>query len=523
MNDITLDLSRLAATVSEHASRIRIPSGREFGHMFYVLLIVYIFCYGRQKRRCKNLDRPLFHWSKRDKFSVRDLLNGGLLILGITGSGKTSSSGKQIASALAHDRNAYGLILAAKPEDLGMWQKIFADAGQSKRLLVFDAEDSPLRFNFLEEAGRRGSTRDIVQCITTIGETLRAGERRGGGENEAFFAAQQERLIHHAVEVLKVARGTVTSADLQQFITAAAHSPDQIKDPAWKSGFHSQCLEAAFNAPKTRQDAHDFDQAADYWLFELPRLADRTRSSILAGVFATLFVFNNGLVHERVSTASNFSFDELRRKRQWLFVNTPPSVLGESGTFIGTGFKYLMQKDILRRTAGAKDPFHVCWCDECQLWTNDADSRYIAQSRSHRGTTVFLTQSLHSFHSAMTGERGKHQALSLLGNFATRVCHALGDIETAEWASNTLGKRLETHVGGSTQPAESAYDELMGYAESTSSFSTQYEPVLQPAVFMNGLRNGGPLNRYRCDAIVIRPGKPFSNGENWLHVTFRQR
>jgi len=523
MSEFNLDLSALTAAISDQASHIRIPSGREFGHMFYVLMIVYIFCYGRQKRRRQNLDRPLFHWSKRDRFSVRDLLNGGLLILGITGSGKTSSSGKQIASALARDRNAYGLILAAKPEDLGMWQKIFADAGQSKRLQVFDAEDSPLRFNFLEEAGRYGSTRDITQTITTIGETLRSGDRRGGGENEAFFAAQQERLLHHAVEVLKVARGTVTSSDLQQFITAAAHSPDQLTDLTWKSGFHSQCLEAAFNAPKTRQGAHDFQQAADYWCSEFPKIAQRTQSSILAGVFGTLFVFNNGMVHERVSSRSNFSFDELRRKRQWLLVNTPLSVLGDSGTFIGTGFKYLIQKDILRRAAGANDPFHVCWCDEANQWCNSFDEKYLCQSRSHRGCTVFLTQSLHSFHSAMAGERGKHQALSLLGNFATRVCHALGDVETAEWASNTLGKRLETHVGGSTQPAESAYDELMGYADSTSSFSTQYEPVLQPAVFMNGLRNGGPLNRYRCDAIVIRPGKPFSNGENWLHVIFRQR
>lgn len=479
----------------------------------------------RRRRRMGhgNLDRELLRWSKVDRFSVRDLLMGGLLCLGITGGGKSTSSGRQIAQALVRDRNTYGLILAAKPEDLAMWTRIFAQAGQRRRLLVFDGDQSPLRFNFLDEAGRQGSTRDIVQCITTIGETLRSTGRRGGGENEAFFVAQQERVIHHAVEVLKLARGTVTASDLQQFISRAARNAEQIQDATWRQGFHSRCLEAAYNARKSRQAQHDFQQAMDFWCGELPAWAERTRSSVLAGVFGTLFVFNSGLVHERVSTTSNFSFDTLRKKRQWLLVNTPSSVYGDNGTFIGTGFKYLMQRHVLRQAARPSDPVHVSWCDEAQQWTNQFDAQYIAQCRSHLGCMVYLTQSVHSFHTSMKGEEGKHQTLSLLGNFGTRIFHALGDVETAEWASSTLGPRLETHIGGSSQPRGSLLSELGGNSSFTSNFSSHYEPILQPNVFMNGLRSGGPGNRFLCDAIVLRPGKPFSNGENWLHVTFSQR
>lgn len=93
----------------------------------------------------KDLDRVLYRWTRPDRFTVRDLLNGGLLIFGITGAGKSSSSGKQIARALVRDRNTWGLILAAKPEELSQWQRIFAESRQSKRLLVIDAEQSPLR------------------------------------------------------------------------------------------------------------------------------------------------------------------------------------------------------------------------------------------------------------------------------------------------------------------------------------------------------------------------------------------
>ena len=405
-----------------------------------------------------------------------------------------------------------------------MWQNTFADSRQSHRLLVFDADKSPLRFNFLEEAGRHGGdTREITKCITTIGESLRGGERGNGGENAAFFVTQQERMIHHAVEILKTARGTVTSADLHQFISSAAHNGQQLADPTWRKGFHSKCIETAFKSEKSSQGAHDLQQAVDYYLQEYPGMADRTRSSILAGVFGTLFVFNNGMVHERVSTASNFSFEDMRRKRQWLLVNVAPSVYGDSGAFIGAGFKYLMQRFVLRTAAKRGDPIHVTWCDEAQSWSNQFDADYIAQCRSHRGCMIYLTQSLQSFKTAMKSDNAEQQTLSLLGNFGHRIVHALGDVETAEWASKALGMKLESHIGGSTQPCESVYDELFGNTQSTSSFSTQYEPVLQPGVFMNGLRSGGPANRFMCDAIVIRPGMPFSTGENWLRVAFSQR
>ncbi|MBY0589145.1 TraM recognition domain-containing protein [bacterium] len=485
-------------------------------------VFVLLCCFA--KGQPGNLDRILFRWTRRDPFRVRDLLNGGILILGITGSGKSSSSGKHIARAVVRDQNSYGLILAAKPDDLAMWQGIFRAAGQSKRLLVFDGDRSPLRFNFLAEASKHGNdSREITKCILMIGESLTRGDRGRGGDNAAFFLAQQERMIHHAVEIIKSATSTVTSSDLQKFIGTAANTDAEVADDTWRNNFHFQCVKVIHARAKNDPLPRDLEQECEYWLTEYPRMASRMRTSIVAGVMATLFVFNNGLVHERVSTNSNFSFDQMRQKRQWLFVNLSPSEYGDSGTFIGAGFKYLMQRHVLRSLAGKGDPFHVCWCDEAQNWTNQFDAEYLAQCRSRQGCMVFLTQSVHSFHTSMRSDDSKHQTLSLLGNFGHRVFHALGDVESAQWASESLGKRIETHFGGSTQPAESIFDDFFGVDRTTSSFNTQYEPVLQPSEFMNRLRTGGPRNRFQCDAVVIRPGMPFSNGENFLFTTFDQR
>jgi hypothetical protein len=52
-------------------------------------------------RKVKDpLDHPLLWLSPSDAFTVRDLLNGGVVILGRTGAGKTTSSGKAFATAL---------------------------------------------------------------------------------------------------------------------------------------------------------------------------------------------------------------------------------------------------------------------------------------------------------------------------------------------------------------------------------------------------------------------------------------
>jgi hypothetical protein len=483
----------------------------------------FLWLLSRRKLRHKgNLDVPLFQWTKRDPFTVRDLLNGGVCIMGRVGSGKTSSSGRILAQAIVKNRNSGGLICAAKPgEDVALWRKIFANAGRRKDLLVFEPEGK-LRFNFLAEAMRNGGhTREITKCITTIGETLRASDSRRG-EHADFWEREQERMIYNAVQVVKLATGTVTAPELQEFIVTAAEIPSKLHDEVWQAKFHCRALEAAFHAKKSKFDAHDLQLAQDYWLGEIPSMADRMKSSILTGVLGILHTFNTGLVRELVSTTSNVGPDDML-KRKWILVNMPPAAYGDMGNFVNAGWKYLAQKRILRREAKARDPINVIWCDEAAQFTNSMDEYYVSQCRSHLGCLVFLCQSLHSFHAALQGDDGKHQAQALLANFGHRIFHALGDIETADWASGLVGQRPETLIGGSIQPAQDVFDEFMGNGQYTASFSTHYEPVLRTSEFMNGLRTGGRKVGYVCDGIVIRSGERFSNGENWLRMGFRQR
>ncbi|MBX9787851.1 MAG: type IV secretory system conjugative DNA transfer family protein [Pirellulales bacterium] len=492
-----------------------------------MLLVVVLIIGNRYRvrgRGSRNLDQVLFAWNKHDKFTVRGLLDGGVSILGRTGSGKTSAAGRHLGEAIVGNRNSSGLICGAKPEDLAMWQGIFKRAGRSKDLLVMEP-GGDLRINFLEEASRYGGqTREITQFITTVGETLRRGHNQRRMEGADFWEAQAERRIYSAVEVLRLVKGTVTAPDLQQFIMTAPLKATQLREEGWRLSFHGKCIEAAYAKAKSTTEEHDFQIACDYELDELPNMADKMRSSIITTVLGILHVFNSGVVRETVSTRTDVHLRDIVEGRKFLFINAPPSSHGATGTFLNVGAKHLMELVMLQREVNANSPFHVIWCDEApQLVTSFDSHSYVPQCRSHRGCMVLLGQSLPSYYTAFGGENGKQQAHEMLANFGHHIIHALGDIESAEWASALVGKQLETFFGGSMQPAQDSFDQLFGNQQFTGSFSTQYQPRLQASAFMQGLRTGGPQNLYLADAFVIKTGEPFSNGNNCLQVTFSQR
>lgn len=139
---------------------------------------------------------------------------------------------------------------------------------------------------------------------------------------------------------------------------------------------------------------------------------------------------------------------------------------------------------------------------------------------------VYLAQGRDSFYAAL-GEKKRPFADGLMSLFHHRVFHALGSAADAEYASSLLGKRLETSFGGQVRPPEDVFEgvfgHLWGQSQVHTSFNESWQPVLQPAVFMNGLRCGGEENGGIVDAIVVRSGERFSNGQNWIHVSFQQR
>ena len=386
---------------------------------------------------------------------------------------------------------------------------------------MFDAE-GPWRFNFLDYVGK-GQTRNVVQCLMMIGQTLKRGEGSGGKDDAQFWEALNERLLYNAVAALQTAGEPVAGQRILRFIMTAATSSEELGKGTWQALYHFKVMERAQGRQKTPVQAHDFELLEEFWINEYPRMDPKTRSNGLAGVMNILHTFNTGLVREMVSGETNCSPDDILDGK-WILLNFPPSSWGEIGAFICSGWKYLTELAVLQRKADDESPAVTIWCDEAHLFVTNFDSSFIAQCRSHKGCLVFLTQSVSSFYAAMKGEAGRHQADALLANFSHVVVHA-SDPVTAKWASSKLGRRKETLYGGSSSPGQDCtpYDQLFGNNHTSASFSEHYEQVLQDQEFMVG-RTGGPDNGYVCDAVVLKSGEPFRvNGMNYMRRPFSQR
>jgi hypothetical protein len=466
------------------------------------------------------LDRSVLRWGPSDPLTLRNLLDGGICVFGGSGSGKTSGSGAALAHATVSLPHSGGLICAAKPEDAAMWQRIFDAHGRASDLLIFDPEND-LRFNFLAgEMQAGGHTRNIAQLMLTIGETLGRGE--GGHEEDGkFWRASQRRFLEHAIEIVKQATGEVTAPSLQKFYATAANHPEQLRSEAWQQGFHNQCLKQAYDRPKNAREEADYQAAVDFWLAEFPAMADKTRTSVMAMVMNLLHIFNGGVIRELVSGTTNVSPDDLLRGK-WVLVNMPPAIWHDLGRFVNSGWKLMVQRRVLAREVRPGDPVVIIWADEAQDLITSTDTPYLAQCRSHLGCMVYLAQSLPAYDAALGGKDGEKSVRALLSNFKHKIAHALGDRDTAEFFSELVGKSRQIFIGGSSAPSKSVYDELFGTSEFTGTFNEQTEYVLHPNVFMHGLRTGGAAAGGIVDGIVIRSGRPFSTGQNFLKVSFKQ-
>ena len=476
--------------------------------------------WGRKRQVEHPLDRALLRWTEYDPFRVRDLLDGGCLILGRAGSGKTSSSGRFLMQSIVNDRQSGGLVVAAKPEDAKDVQRVFAKARRQRDLIVFDAE-GPSRCNFF---GCLKRPRDVVQFITTMSEVMKRGDSKGGGDNSRFYDAQEERTIYNAVAALQAARQSLTAPNLHRFIMTAATEPAQLVSEKWQASYHAKVLEAGGQTKKPPLEEHDYQLCLDFWIREWPGIMNvKTRGNILAGVQGSLFPMNTSIVREMTSGATNCSpQDALNGK--WILVNFPPSVWGHTGLLLSTGWKQLVEQAVLERKADDRAPYCVIWCDEAHAVATSFDAvSYIPQCRSHKGALIFLTQSVSSFYAAMKGEAGRHQADAMMANFSTVIAHVC-DPASAKWLASKLGRKKKILCSGNNSPRHDCliWDQMYGASHVSSGFSEHLEPVLEDSEFMVG-RTGGPQSRYLADAIVIRSGQTFANGESHLRVVFSQK
>lgn len=477
-----------------------------------------------------NLDTPLLRWSGKDIWTAGMAMEG-TLVLGSTGSGKSSGSGRAIIEAML-SAGFGGIVLSAKSERAA-WIEYCRATSRLNDLVIFGA-DEPWRFNFLDyERGRpgvgAGQTENLVLLLSAAIEIAeRNGNRDGGREEGSFWARTSRQLMRNLIDLAQLAHDRVTIPELYALLVSAPGSREQVRSDDWRQrSLLMQALKAADAREKTPRQQRDFELVTDFFLVEWPSLADKTRSIIVATFTSTIDILNRGLLHELLCTETNITPDATTDGKI-ILLDLPVKEFGEVGQIGQVIFKHAFQRAIERRdlTRNARPVFLVA--DECQYFITSHDQAFQTTCRSSRVATLLLTQNVSNVYVAMGGgDTGRAAADSLFACLNTKILHANGDSVTNQWAADLIGRSRQWFFNTNRSQADDdwlgAIPGLQQNAQHSSGLSESMEYELQPAEFTR-LRTGSPRNGWLVDGIVFQNGRRFAaSGSTWLPVTFAQK
>jgi hypothetical protein len=464
-----------------------------------------------------SLDRSLLTLPGGDHWRIRDACEG-TQVFGMTGSGKTSGSGKALAAAFLN-AGFGGLVLTAKTDERELWEGWAREAGRTDDLCVVTA-DGPHTFNFMDYEVRRpgagaGLTHNLVHLFQTIFEVgARQGE--GGGEDSGFWRQATEQLLRNAIDLVVLATGRLSLELMCRVVLDAPRSPAMVQSKAWHA--KSACMKAIVKAkgrdlPAAR--ASDLEMVCRYWLNEFPGLAEKTRS-IIMNMFTGMAESFLRHPFKRLFCQKTTIRPEQSFEGAIIVLDLPVKEYDALGKYAQVLFKFIWQRAVERRDIEQYPRPVFLWADEAQFFVSSSDAKFQSTARSKRACTVYLSQNLPSYVDELGGERHKPAVLSLLGNLGTKIFHANSDTETNHYAAEIVGKSLQRRLSSQMSTQDS------GMGNQGSGFAEIMDYELQPQAFTT-LRKGGPDNDLRVDGIVYQGGRTWSaTGKTYLPVAFEQ-
>lgn len=476
-----------------------------------------------------DLSRRLFSFSKKDDLTIGRSCEG-ILIMGATGSGKSSASGRTIARSYL-SAGYGGLVLCAKSDETRAWQRYCEEMGRSDDLIIFSPEQ-PWRFNFLDfELQRKGRgaglTENMRKLFSTIADITKQDAAKGGGQEDGrYWEDSKNQLLRNLIDLVVLAKGRITVSDLYEVLNSAPKSIEQTRSADWqKNSYCYQCLKEAYHGPKTPQQEKDFRIIDGYWFGSFPELAEKTRSIVVSAFSSMTDVMNRGVLSQLFCSETNIT-PLAMEEGKIIVVDLPVMEFSEVGRYAAAIWKYCTQMSLQRRDVQSSPRPVFLWQDEAQHFVLNSDTMFQSTCRSYKVSNVLLTQNISSFYSTMSGQSSESLVDSLFGNLNTRIFHANGDHVTNEWMANTIGRSRQI-VANSTVSHDSS-DSVsaalgIGQSHSSSGVSEVFDFEV-PASICSTLRTGGPANRWLVDSIIFSSGACFhATGRPYLFCTFTQK
>jgi hypothetical protein len=496
----------------------------------------------------------------KDLWTVDDATKG-ISILGGTGSGKTSGSGRAIALKYLNEGWG-GIVLTVKPDETQLWRDYCDQTNRNKDLIVFENNSrhtespyngqlmtfNPIDYELKREGQGGGNTQNIINIFMNI---YRMGNRIAQegdiSKEERFWDSALKRCIGKTVELLKLAGADLSMENIFNIILSCSSKDEQgivvnpnvlancdlyvkgkqLDDKFLEPMYYCPlCLAKAKNIlTKERetlpQDEYEYklrvyQQVYAYFVQFLNSLDEKTKFTIFESFMGLAEPFLSGILNKHFAGATNI-YPESTFAGKIIIINFPVKEYLDVGIIAQCVFKLMFQQAVERRLV-SKDTLPVfLWADEAHMFVNPYDQLFLTTARSVRCSTVYLTQSISNYFAVMgSGHDSKAKVDSLMGNLSTKIFHANSDAETNEYASRLIGlsKSQLGNSGSSRSFLELHFQQSEGVAE-------QFLPQVQPREFTT-LKSGGAVNKYQVQAIVFVSGKLWSNNTNFYKTSFSQ-
>lgn len=486
----------------------------------------------------------------KDTWTVDDATKG-TSIMGSTGSGKTSASGKQLAHTFLKEGWG-GLVLCAKNDEAALWRKYCKEAGREDDLIVFskgathntgEQNQQTIVFNPIDyEMKRAGDGAGETQNLTNIFMNIyRMGNRiasEGDTREERYWDTALKRCLNRVIELIKLSGEDLSYANMVKIIsssdnlvkqpfTEAIVRLEQEEDTDFVSDDNNYCLKCLLKAyvehfyqieETDPEKVNAFDLVEDYFSQVMPNMGSRTKSVVTESFMGLAEPFLSGLLRKHFSGSTNIFPEWTFEKHKIIVLDFPIKEFLDAGIIAQSVFKLLFEQAVERRDTTKYSTPVFLWCDEAQYFINPYDQIFLTTARSSRTATVFLSQNISNYFAVMgSGSDAKARVDSLMGNLCTKIFHANSDAETNEYASRLIGNTITALSNSSEQ--RGAFQAFGSYTEG---ISTQYLPQIQPREFTT-LKTGGNGNNYEVNGIVAVNGKQWASGKNYMRATFKQK
>jgi len=517
-----------------------------------------------------NLDALLLRLSTHDYLGLRQSFEH-FLVMGGTGSGKTTGPGRALASALLR-AGAGALVMVAKSEEIDTWVEYARKNGRSNSLVIFDHTRG---FNFIDHELSRQGVKGLGTVIEYIVEVLEAADMAmgtGARESDAFWLQSVRTLLTHSVPLIYAAWGTVSVNSIVDFVTSAAADGNQYLEPGLADrSFAAKTLRKVVDAPCAPLEVSRREELMTYWFVEYPAIPERTRGNIVVSLSAKLDRFRHGRLRDCFCGKTDI-VPEMAFLGAIILVAMPALTWNQDGVIGQKLLKSAFQRTVLTRGSLAphlRERPVVLWADEAQLFVTDTDHEFLSVCRSSRCGVVYLSQSLPTFF-AQLGPGKQDAAEALIGKFGTQIFCANGCAKTNQYASQLIGRGMQyrrtegrstgtsfnggmsegTNVNrgyssnsghsygpgggsfnsgsGNNSGSGENYGTTVGRGTNTGrnySVAENMDVIVEPRFFASELKTGGPANNYEVSAIWFKTSGNFiaANGGNFLLTTFNQR